>query len=172
MANQLHHAVLKGRLVDPGDALRFVVAFAQLDLAQAPKAQLRQAAWGVKLLTNRETPGRWVKRPEPDREFLQALQDRARALLEQFVKGPAAIEGDLLLTFALTRAADGRVGVQVHGSPLHLFLYQVVRALELGGAEKLSACPECGRLFLKVTKKRFCSTRCQSRVYMRAYRER
>jgi hypothetical protein len=166
-ANQLH-----GRLLDPADGLRFVVEFAQLDLAQAPKRQLRQVAWGVQLFVNRETPGRWVKQAEHDPVFLQALQDRARAVLEQFVKGAVAIEGDLVLTFIVTRDDERRVRVQVHGSPLDLLAYQIVRVLETGGAAKLLACPapECGRIFLKVTKKRFCSQRCQSRIYMRQMR--
>jgi hypothetical protein len=164
---------LRGRLLDPADGLRFVVAFAQMDLAQAPTRQLRQAAWGVQLLINRETPGRWVKKAAPRRVFLQTLQERARAILEQFVKGPAAIEGDLLLTFLVTRDDERRVRVQVHGSQHDLFLYQVVRVLETGGAEKLRACPDpkCRRIFLKVTKKRFCSPRCQSRMYMRKVRD-
>jgi hypothetical protein len=163
---------LQGRLLDPADGLRFVVDFAHVDLARAPKRQLRQAAWGVQLLINRETPGHWAKKAEPDLVFLQALQERARVVLGDFVKGSVAIEGDLLLTHVLTRGEDGRAHRYVHGSPLDLFAYQLVRVLETGGAEKLSACPapECGRIFLKVTKKRFCSQRCQSREYMREYR--
>jgi hypothetical protein len=163
---------LQGRLLDPADGLRFVVDFAQADLAQAPKRQLGQAAWGVQLLINRETPGHWVKKAEPDLVFLQMLQDRARTILGQFVKGPAAIEGDLVLTFVVTRDDEGRVRVQVYGTPIDRFSYQIVRVLETGGAAKLSACPapECGRIFLKVTKKRFCSQRCQSRIYMRQLR--
>jgi hypothetical protein len=172
-ANQLQAAAgLRGRLLDPADALRFAVDFAQLDLAQVPMRQLRQAAVGVQLLLARETPGYWVKKSPPDHEFLQALQERARALLAAFVKGRVTVEADLLLTFIVRRENDGRVRVQVHGSPLDLFLYQVVRVLETGGAEKLLACPapECGRIFVKVTKKRFCSQRCQSRIYMRQLR--
>ena len=71
-------------------------------------------------------------------------------MLEQFVKGRTTVEGDLLLTFVLTRDDDdGRVHVYVHGSPLDRFLYQVVRVLETGGAEKLLKCPadSCGRIF-------------------------
>ena len=166
---------MKSRLLDPNDALRFLVEFAQIDLELTPMRKLRQAAWGVQLLINRETPGHWAKKSQPDRKFLTAVQQRARALIEAFVKGPATVEGDLLLTFVITRNdADEGVRVYVHGSPLDLFLYQVVRVLETGGAEKLLKCPasDCGRIFLKVTKKRFCSTRCQSRTYMRDLRKR
>jgi hypothetical protein len=165
-------AALAGRLADPADALRFLVEFAQLDLAQLPMRKLRECAWGVQLFLNRETPGYWTEKAAADRVFLQAVQDRARSLLQLFVQSRAAVEGDLLLTFAMTRNEDGRVHVYVHGSPLDRFLYQAVRVMETGGAEKLLACPAsgCGRLFSKVTKKRFCSTRCQSRTYMRAKR--
>jgi hypothetical protein len=162
---------VRERLLNPADALRFVVDFTQVDLSQMPMRQLRQAAWGVQLLINRETPGHWAEKPSPDRVFLQALQERARVMLDAFARGRTTVEGDLLLTFALTRD-DAGVRVHVHGSPLDRFLYQVVRVLETGGAEKLLACPaaDCGRLFLKVTKKTFCSTRCQSRTYMRQRR--
>lgn len=163
---------LHGRLLAPADGLRFVVEFAQGDLAHASKRELRHAAWGVQLLVNRETPGHWEEKARPDLAFLQEVQGRARALLEQIVRGPVAIEGDLVLAFLLTRDAEGRVRGIVRGSPLDCFLYQVVRVLETGGAENLRACPapECGRIFLKVTKKRFCSPRCQSRIYMRKTR--
>lgn len=165
--NQLH-----GRLLDPADGLRFVVEFAQVDLDRASKRDRRHAAWGVVLLMNRETPGHRVQRPEPDRVWLQAFQDRARAILRQFVDGPVTIEGDLVLTFIVTRDAAGRVRVHVHGSPTDRFAYQLVRVLETGGAAKIEACPApgCARIFLKVTKKRFCSQRCQSRIYMRERR--
>ena len=125
---------MRGQLVDPADALRFVVDFAQLDFDQMPMRQLRQAAWGAQLLINRETPGYWVEKGEPDLVFLRALQERASAVLRQFVQGPVAIEGDLVLTFIVTRDDEGRVRVNVHGSPLDRFLYQVVRVLETGGA--------------------------------------
>ena len=163
---------LQGRLLDPADALRFVIEFAQVDLGQAPTRQLRQAAWGVQLLINRETPGHYEEKSPPNPVVLRELQERALVMLRQFVKGTLTIEGDLVLAFWVTRDADGRVRVTVRGSPLDRFCYQVVRVLETGGAEKLLACPapECGRIFLKVTKKRFCSQRCQSRIYMRQAR--
>src|SRR5262245_44992059 len=36
--------------------------------------------------------------------------------------------------------------------------------------EILRPCPGCGRPFVRVTRKRFCSARCQSRSYMREWR--
>lgn len=58
------------------------------------------------------------------------------------------------------------------------FLNRVIRLFEEVGLDKLQVCQAlqpgrddaiCGRLFLKVTRKEFCSTRCQSRTYMRGY---
>ena len=41
-----------------------------------------------------------------------------------------------------------------------------------GGRGALDICPapECGKAFVRVTRKRFCSQKCQSRIYMRALR--
>jgi uncharacterized paraquat-inducible protein A len=46
-------------------------------------------------------------------------------------------------------------------------LKEALRAAEL--AERLTVC-ECGRLFVRQGKRRFCSPRCQKRVYMRRRR--
>jgi hypothetical protein len=83
-----------------------------------------------------------------------------------------AIANDLVLSFYGVQAKGRRLNLFVLGTPVDRLQYETMRLLETVGAEKVLACPECGRLFLKVTKKRFCSTKCQSRVYMRAYRER
>jgi len=80
------------------------------------------------------------------------------------------VSGDVVLSFWCVRQR-GRVRVFPLGNPVYLVVYEVARVLEAVGFEKLKACPECKRLFVKVTKKRFCSTRCQSRAYMREYRK-
>jgi hypothetical protein len=36
---------------------------------------------------------------------------------------------------------------------------------------ELRECPACGQAFLRSGRKTFCSTRCHSRLYMRAYRK-
>ena len=52
------------------------------------------------------------------------------------------------------------------------FRFSVLRILNTVGVDKLAICPapDCGRLFVRVTRKEYCSTRCQSRLYMRKYR--
>ncbi len=162
----------QNQLQDPLGALRFIVEFAQTDLATAQARQLRALDRGVQAFINRETPGHWIAEDEPDRLRLGVYQQRALEMLSDIARQrPLTMSGDLVLTFWAFR--DGKtLRVEVGGSPLDLLLYQIIRVLEAVGAGNLLACPECGRVFVKVTKKVFCSTRCQSRVYMRGYRER
>ena len=67
---------------------------------------------------------------------------------------------------------DPVVTIGVSGPPRDQVLYRVIRFVEELGTERVKACPEpkCGRLFFKVTRKEFCSTKCQSRSYMRKLR--
>jgi hypothetical protein len=64
------------------------------------------------------------------------------------------------------------VSLVVNGSPRDVLLYQVASLLREVGIGRLGVCadPECGRPFVRITKKRFCSQRCQSRIYMRQLR--
>ena len=129
---------------------------------------------GVQILTNRETPGHWAKGPQPDLVFLQALQDRARHQLGQFVTG---IRGGRRRspTHVIVIARRGRTCPrQVHGSPLdRLCLSSRARVGDGRRRETLGVSGARVRPgFLKVTKKRFCSQRCQSRIYMRQLRRR
>lgn len=52
-------------------------------------------------------------------------------------------------------------------------VYQAIRIIEMVGPDRIRRCaaPDCDRLFVKRTKGEFCSTRCQSRTYMRKQRE-
>jgi CGNR zinc finger len=60
----------------------------------------------------------------------------------------------------------------VDGDPRDVLWYQTEKVLTAVGLERLRLCPapECGRAFVRVTQKRFCSTRCQTRIYMRERR--
>lgn len=55
------------------------------------------------------------------------------------------------------------------GGTKDLLWVQITRLLEFIGPERVTNCG-CGRLFVRAGKRRFCSTRCQSREYMRRYR--
>jgi hypothetical protein len=50
-----------------------------------------------------------------------------------------------------------------------MLVLQVLRLLQFVGVTRLKIC-DCDRLFVQVGKRRFCSERCQTRVYMRRFR--
>ena len=58
----------------------------------------------------------------------------------------------------------------IEATPRDLLFDQTNRVLPNVALEALQVCPGCGKAFVKVTRKRFCSTRCQSRIYMRQLR--
>jgi hypothetical protein len=60
----------------------------------------------------------------------------------------------------------------IHGTVRNVLLYQVVTLLvRVGGVERLRLCPapDCGRSFLKVGRRDFCSDRCRRRVFLSTY---
>jgi hypothetical protein len=153
------------------DALKAIVNFAQLpDLQQATPAGLRKIEQSVQRFINRESPGHWRFEGEaPDWKRLEALRERAYRLLKAFAERGVAPAGDLRLTF-VAALQDGSVRVHVTGEAEARLPYQIVRVLEAVGPDRLLKCPACGRMFVKVTKKSYCSTRCYGTAYMKVYR--
>jgi hypothetical protein len=158
---------------DPVNALAFLVDFAQLDpaaLATDPRGALELR---VQALLHREHPARRVQPGHLSRAQMRVMQQRTRLILEGLASGgPVGIAGDLLLSFYLLPTAAGHVAEHVLGRPEDLFVYQVKQVLMATGTARIKKCPACGRLFVKRTRKEFCSTRCQSRTYMRTFRAR
>jgi hypothetical protein len=166
-------------LQTPTAALQFLVDFAQQPLDELSPRQLIALERDVQRFISRDARGHWRADGELGRVGLGVLQTRLLQLLAGLAKSRTprfAMAGDLLLTFLAVH--DGhRVHVEVLGTDVHKLLYQTVRLLETVGLEKLHACPApkagtrgtepCGRVFLKVTKKRYCSSRCQMRHYQR-----
>jgi hypothetical protein len=66
-----------------------------------------------------------------------------------------------------------RTLVMVAGTAEDVFRFSLVRCIQGTSVEKLRRCPDpkCNRFFFKAGKKDYCSTRCQSRVYMRKRRQ-
>ena len=157
----------------PTEALRFAIDFAQVDLAEVDPADVTRSLRRFLLIPDHVVAARPFSSAD-----LKDTQTEAHALLAAIVRTGAAMVR-VTLTMALARPAvqSGRI---VLTSPRVLtlpmgelrdrFLYRLVRLLEDQGVEKVLRCP-CGRLFFKVTRKEYCSTRCQSRLYMRTYRE-
>ena len=169
------------------EQLKFAIDFAQMDLQHLTQRQLRTAEERIDSVLNPERPRAWRRVPSLGRSDLVELQTAAHDLLTRIaLHGNAKI--DLRLTFWAARdlrddaAPDARakansnayvprVGLLVYGEPRDWFLYRIFQLLERLGVERLRVCPEekCGhRLFFKVTRKEFCSTKCQSRFYMRS----
>ncbi len=65
--------------------------------------------------------------------------------------------------------ASGELVVQVSTEVAEALRLQLAFALRLVGRERLQQC-DCGRLFVRIGKRQFCSERCQKRVYMRRFR--
>ena len=118
-------------------------------------------------------------------EVLPAMQAELYQLVSQVAEEQSITSVDLALTFTwvqLSPKNSRRWGVmEKHGPPRDLLLYRVMTLIDALGAGKLDACRsplrteegedvECGRVFVKVGRKQFCSPRCSRRDYMRMYR--
>ena len=59
----------------------------------------------------------------------------------------------------------------VNGSPRDVLLYQVATLIAMVGEDRLRFCPapDCGRTFVKVGRREYCSGRCQRRVFVSTY---
>jgi CGNR zinc finger len=164
----------------PLEAVQFAIDFAQMNLVRGELTEIsdrvRRFLVGVRDLVG----GNALPREElvvTQRDALALLRGvvldgvaRADLQLQMFLVRPGVLPGR---GQAPTFRNNSPVLATAGGSTRDRFLYRLIRLLEQFGVEKLQACaaPECGRLFLKVTRKEFCSARCQSRVYMRQRRQ-
>lgn len=154
--------------------LQFLIEFAQLDLLVLTPAEFLGMMKKANTFLHRDKPKAWKEdAPINGGPILEFLQQRTRELLVDVAAHTGFTLGatDLILSF--WGVTDGRrFRIVPRGNPDAVWLYQVVRLFEAIGTERIQMCPatDCGRVFLKVTKKEFCSTRCQSRTYMRKRR--
>jgi hypothetical protein len=99
------------------------------------------------------------------------VQQATRRLLSDLIKhGEHTV--DVNLRFQVR--AGKRAGVMLlrRDARRDDMLYDFIAALRRAGTKRIQLCPapDCDRFFVRVSRKRFCSTRCQSRTYMRKYR--
>ena len=59
--------------------------------------------------------------------------------------------------------------VDVLAAPFQMVTLRIIILLRLVGADRVVRC-DCGRIFVRVGKRRTCSVKCQKRVYMRRWR--
>jgi hypothetical protein len=118
----------------------------------------------------------------PDSATVLKVQEATRALLDDLWRDGAAgfdLRWNGIIAFRPTRerASHRRLRVMVNSDAMSLpdrFTYRLIRLLEVHG-DKLREChapksgsnEPCGRLFLKVTRKEFCSEQCRARAHRR-----
>jgi hypothetical protein len=165
-------------LQDSLNALRQLVAFAEQETSTFPALVLRV---GDGLVTATSDTLKRVAALTPRQT--EILQLELRHFLRSAAQGHARMVAPMRVTLAIVshspdtapkgaraRRASLAASLLVDGTPRDLLFDQANRVLTNVALESLQVCPACGKAFVKVTQKRFCSTRCQSRMYMRQLR--
>lgn len=157
------------------EALQFIVEFAQADLLSLGVNEYLRTVKQLQTFIDRGRNTQGFVGPPSIKELSAELpyhQERAFEVIQNVVTHEHfLVAGDLVLTFWAVRQ-DGRVRLAVGGSHVDRMLFECARLLEQAGTGKIKKCPasNCRRIFVKVTKKDYCSTRCQSRTYMQKRR--
>jgi hypothetical protein len=102
-----------------------------------------------------------------------ALKSDLRAFV-RFLAGGSATEhqdGPRIQVELVPAKAGNRVSLFVNGEPRDVVLYQTLTMVEAVGIDRLRLCPapDCGRAFVKVGRREYCSPRCQRRVFLATY---
>lgn len=115
-------------------------------------------------------------------EDFKTLQSETREILTQFVKvrqdrrgqqgrTKLSVEAALLPLEVLSPRFVGRSMLHLTGPTRDIFLTMVLLLFTFESTAKIGACPECERIMLRTKKREYCSSRCQTRAYMRRYRQ-
>lgn len=126
--------------------------------------------------------GASLSKIERRRRQLRLMQRDALTLLRDAASNIVVTAS--LFSMSIYGSPDGRGGLQVAvlmgGGSVDVLRYSLILLLEKTGTDKLQSCPApvandrrgatCGRLFVKVTRKTHCSTKCQMRSFMRERR--
>lgn len=84
--------------------------------------------------------------------------------------GPRFTDQQLQLAITTLKVTEQATSIEIAGPLGHLLAFQTIQLLRIvGGCDRIGRC-DCGRLFLRIGKRRFCSETCQQRVFMRRYR--
>ena len=158
------------RLRTPADAIRFLIDFARLDVETARRSETRARVHAF--LHGPKHPGMVSVA-----DVLQCHKD-AGAVLAAITTGtpyhatlaltfsvarpqrltrlptrPMGDPGYLAEVLQIPRELSPRVFVAADAdSPSERFVYYVIRLFESAGVDKIQACPECRRLFFRVTR--------------------
>jgi hypothetical protein len=162
--------------------LRFAVEFAQLDLAGLSPRERQRVYKRVLLLLNRKDAQLGlIGIADFNQELLlpQLRDIAAQVINDLFRDWPGHTRLRVTLEFEIWRE-HFRPAVRLFAATEDQFRYQLVRLVQTVGVEKILRCAAprarstepCGRIFVKATRKEFCSTRCQTRTYMRTHPDR
>lgn len=66
---------------------------------------------------------------------------------------------------------EGRAFLSLTGATRDIFLMMVFMLFAFESTARIGACAECERIMLRTKKREYCSSRCQTRAYMRRYRQ-
>lgn len=181
------------------DPLRFLVRFTQLDLDRLSKGEWWDLQWEVKEFTieprvfgplpvsfQAEDIGDYAN--DDKRGLYRSLQERLRAIVEDYVSRPDAQSDDLYPLLDIERIVDGDTAGEVYvdiqtghsqvpGSVLMIFhaplqwvaALQAHFVLQAEEGNRLKKCPQCGTYFLRVRRQKFCSGRCTNKASMTKY---
>jgi len=167
VGNQLRH---------PVDALRFIIDFAQTNLVEQDDAKQWSLQFDefVQAPLEGEALRAIMTTPPMSLATIVKLQRQALHVLRGLVDH-RFVHVNVNAIYTLGKNPDSqRYELQVIGGTIvDMVLYRLLALIEaMGAVDKFRLCPEasCRRIFLKVTNKEHCSTRCHSRAYMRKYR--
>jgi len=158
-------------------ALRLLVEFAESD-GPGDRVALAEAGRGLVALqaSNAQTAKAMATLTA---EQLRHLKQDLRAFLRAAGGQPSSylqatlIRVELLPLLGKLKQVKGRNRwlFGVSGAPRDVLLYQLVTLLATVGEDRLHFCPapDCGRAFVKVGRRAYCSERCQRRVFMKDY---
>ncbi len=153
------------RLTAAVEDLRALVRYAELS---------RAGSWSAALnIAGRDRLGGDVvarfKRQTPTE--VEELRLELRAFLRALAGGSWAMPPSFKPTLTLLREASRTRLLVTNGEPRDVTLYLAAAIAQEAGVDRLRCCPapDCGKVFVKIGRREFCSFTCQRRVYIKNY---
>lgn len=101
------------------------------------------------------------------------LKGELRSFIRFLAGGSATehLDGPRIQVELVPAKAGSRVSLFLNGEPRDVVLYQTLTIVDAVGIDRLRLCPapDCGRAFVKVGRREYCSPRCQRRVFLASY---
>jgi hypothetical protein len=148
--------------------LRALVRYAERDIPGSWLAVLniagRESDGGGRFMS--DVIGRFKEQPPTDRE---AVRLELRAFLRALA-GASSLVPPYSPTLHLLREGS-RVRIAVSGSPRDVTLYLAAALAQEAGIDRLRCCraPDCGKTFVKIGRREYCSSVCQRQVFLSNY---